>query len=106
MVRRMVRRLVEIVVTVIILVLTMPVLLLVAAAIRLDSRGPLFVGRPCRGPHRVFNVWSFRTRSLDDAELTRVGHWLRRWSLHYMPQLFNVLAGDMRLVGPWPQNVN
>ena len=96
-------RMVEIVVTVIVLLLTMPLLVLVAAAIRLDSRGPLLIGQPCFGPHHVFQVWSFRTRSRDDAALTRVGYWLRHWSLHDIPQLFNVLAGDMTLVGPRPQ---
>jgi exopolysaccharide biosynthesis polyprenyl glycosylphosphotransferase len=108
------------------LLMTAPFLALIAAAIRFESRGPIFfrqvrVGRD--GRH--FRIWKFRTmlpdaehrkhellphneaagglfKIEDDPRITRVGRFLRRTSLDELPQLFNVLTGDMSLVGPRP----
>ncbi|MFG2311913.1 exopolysaccharide biosynthesis polyprenyl glycosylphosphotransferase [Streptomyces sp. NPDC048566] len=107
------------------LVLT-PVLLLVAGAVKLSSRGPvLYLHERIGRSGRAFVMWKFRTMRVGsdrlkaelaaenendglmfkmrrDPRVTRVGHWLRRTSLDELPQLVNVLKGDMSLVGPRP----
>lgn len=109
------------------LIVLIPVLLLVALAIKLDSRGPVFFRqtRVGRGG-RHFRLWKFRSmvvnaealhpgaggsdadasgvlfKARKDPRVTRVGGVLRRLSLDELPQLFNVLSGGMSLVGPRP----
>jgi polysaccharide biosynthesis protein PslA len=98
------------------LVLLSPLFLVVAIAIKLDSPGPVFFRQPREGFNdRSFRVWKFRSMHQDDCEVdaieqakktdarvTRVGAFLRRSSIDELPQLFNVIAGDMSLVGPRP----
>ena len=97
------------------LVVFLPLMLVIAAAIRLDSPGPVLF-RQKRGGlnHRVFEVLKFRTMrvmeqgaavtqaSRDDPRVTRLGRILRRTSLDELPQLVNIVLGDMSLVGPRP----
>jgi lipopolysaccharide/colanic/teichoic acid biosynthesis glycosyltransferase len=90
-----------------------PMLVAVALIVKLSSRGPVFFRqeRPGRGG-RPFRILKFRTMTdsrgaggeplPDGARLTGVGRFLRRWSLDEYPELFNVLVGDMSLVGPRP----
>jgi len=108
------------------LLLLSPLLLFIATVIKLDSRGPVIyrqfrVGRD----GRAFQMWKFRSMSKDadslkgellahastsaglfklrhDPRITRAGHWLRESSLDELPQLVNVLRGEMSLVGPRP----
>jgi len=97
------------------LVLLTPLLLVVAVAIRVDSPGPVFFRQTRIGfSGRPFRIYKFRTMttledgpevrqaSKDDARVTRVGRWLRRASIDELPQLLNVLKGEMSLVGPRP----
>ncbi len=97
------------------LALLTPVLLAIAVLIRLDSRGPVFFLQRRYGfNQKPFRIVKFRTmHTMDDGEvvrqathddprITRMGHWLRRWNLDEVPQLFNVIMGDMSLVGPRP----
>jgi exopolysaccharide biosynthesis polyprenyl glycosylphosphotransferase len=103
-----------------------PLLALVALAIKIDSRGPVFYGQLRVGKDgRMFRMLKFRSMVTDaeaqlatlkaqneatgplfkmkrDPRVTRVGGFIRRWSLDELPQLFNVLLGDMSLVGPRP----
>jgi Undecaprenyl-phosphate glucose phosphotransferase len=103
----------------ILLILLSPLMLLIAVAIRLDSRGPVIFRQPRYGfNNKVFSVFKFRTMyhgrapdpnvlqaTRNDPRVTRVGKWLRRLSLDELPQLFNVLQGSMSLVGPRPHAV-
>jgi Undecaprenyl-phosphate glucose phosphotransferase len=92
-----------------------PLLVLIAVLIRIDSPGPVFFAQRRFGfNQQPFRIIKFRTMStLDDGaviaqaqrndpRLTRIGRWLRRWNIDEIPQLFNVLTGDMSLVGPRP----
>lgn len=97
-------------------VFLLPVLLTVSLAIKLDSSGPVLFRQARAGFNgRTFRVWKFRTMyvqgrddsgmrqtSRNDSRVTRVGRFLRRTSLDELPQLFNVLNGDMSIVGPRP----
>lgn len=97
------------------LVLSAPVMLAIAAAIKLEGPGPVFFRQRRHGYNeRVIDVFKFRTMSVTengdtivqaragDPRVTRVGRFLRSTSLDELPQLFNVLRGEMSLVGPRP----
>jgi Undecaprenyl-phosphate glucose phosphotransferase len=100
------------------LFLLSPMLLAVIVAIRLDSKGPaLFLQRRRGYNQRIFQIWKFRTMTVmddgdnivqatrNDARVTRVGRFLRRYNIDELPQLINVLRGEMSLVGPRPHAV-
>ncbi|MCA0424559.1 MAG: undecaprenyl-phosphate glucose phosphotransferase [Proteobacteria bacterium] len=95
-----------------------PLLLLVALLIKLDSRGPVLFRQNRYGfNQRPFRIWKFRSMrvqddgpvvvqaSRDDGRITRVGRFIRKWNLDELPQLINVVTGDMSLVGPRPHAV-
>jgi lipopolysaccharide/colanic/teichoic acid biosynthesis glycosyltransferase len=113
------KRTLDLVVASVALLLTLPLWPFIAVAIRLDSRGPvLFHQERVTKGGRIFRMHKFRTMrtgispmidtsrpffKLDsDPRLTRVGRFLRRLSLDELPQLWNVLTGDMSIVGPRP----
>jgi exopolysaccharide biosynthesis polyprenyl glycosylphosphotransferase len=117
------KRLLDLVVAVPLLLLTLPLWAVFALAIRLDSRGPVFFNQERVTKNgRVFRMHKFRTMrtnfdvSLDttrpffklqsDPRVTRVGTFLRRFSLDELPQLWNVITGEMSLVGPRPLPAN
>ena len=93
-----------------------PLFLLIAILIKLDSKGPVYFKQKRVGIHKThFYIYKFRTMRTDtpkdvpthllqdpDAFITRMGKFLRKTSLDELPQLFNVLKGDMSLVGPRP----
>ncbi|MES9859379.1 MAG: undecaprenyl-phosphate glucose phosphotransferase [Candidatus Thiodiazotropha sp. LLP2] len=99
-----------------ILILACPIMLATAIAIKWESRGPIFFRQERTGwDGENFKIWKFRSMSLHDDEdgkikqatqndtrITRVGQFIRRTSIDELPQLFNVLAGEMSLVGPRP----
>ena len=94
-----------------------PLMMLIALAIKLDSRGPIFFLQGRTGHRGIINVIKFRSMKVfengpvvvqaqrDDPRITRVGRFLRRTSLDELPQLFNVLRGELSLVGPRPHAV-
>ena len=98
------------------IVVLSPLLLATALAIRLETPGPILFRQPRHGyNHRPVMVWKFRSMyaqdcdptarrivTRDDPRVTRVGRVIRRWSIDELPQLFNVLTGDLSLVGPRP----
>ncbi len=98
------------------LVVLAPFFAAIAIAIKLDSPGPVFFRQERIGlDGKPFVVWKFRTMlpnsarpeagfhvSAADPGITRIGHFLRRWSIDELPQLINVFLGEMSLVGPRP----
>jgi FlaA1/EpsC-like NDP-sugar epimerase/lipopolysaccharide/colanic/teichoic acid biosynthesis glycosyltransferase len=98
------------------LLILSPLFLAIAALIKLDSRGPVFFRQQRVGRNfRPFDIWKFRTMAEDaparggcltvgdDPRVTRAGRFLRRTKLDELPQLINVLTGEMSLVGPRPE---
>jgi lipopolysaccharide/colanic/teichoic acid biosynthesis glycosyltransferase len=98
------------------LIVLAPLLMLVAFLIKLDSKGPVFFRQERVGRRfRPFRIYKFRTMYRDatsqglaitighDRRITRIGKLLRKTKIDELPQLMNVLAGDMSLVGPRPE---
>jgi exopolysaccharide biosynthesis polyprenyl glycosylphosphotransferase len=112
---RLVKRAFDLALGAVALLAAAPLMLAVALAIKLDSPGPVLYGPWRVGENgRLFRMWKFRTmvdgadrtqafKSKEDPRRTRVGTVLRRWSLDELPNLLNVLAGEMSLVGPRPE---
>lgn len=111
-----VKRLIDIVLSSMGLIVLSPVFIILAIAIKLDSRGPVFFTQKRVGIHKShFNILKFRTMRIDtpkdmpthlldnpDQWITKVGKFLRKTSLDELPQIFNILFGNMSIVGPRP----
>jgi lipopolysaccharide/colanic/teichoic acid biosynthesis glycosyltransferase len=124
-----VKRSLDIVMGVALGIVALPAMLLIAAAIRLDSPGPALFRASRIGRHgKVFSMYKFRTmvhgaegrlhefahlnvangmvKIPDDPRVTWIGKWLRRFSLDELPQVYNIVLGHMSLVGPRPHDVH
>lgn len=115
--RTVIKRVFDVLCALLLIVLAMPVMLLTAVLIKLDSRGPVLYRQERVGQDmKPFQVAKFRSMRVDaekdgtpkwatvhDDRVTRVGNLIRRMRIDELPQLFNVLAGDMSLVGPRPE---
>jgi putative colanic acid biosynthesis UDP-glucose lipid carrier transferase len=112
------KRRLDVALSMMLILLFSPVLALVSIAVALDSRGPvLFCQRRTGQGGKTFPIFKFRSMRVTedgaevrqavkhDARITRVGRIIRKLSLDELPQLFNVIAGDMSLVGPRPHAV-
>jgi sugar transferase (PEP-CTERM system associated) len=111
------RRAVSLLTALVLFVLALPILLVAAILIKLDSPGPLFYAQERVGAgEKVFRMLKFRTMHVDaekagqalwalvgDPRITRIGRWLRRFRVDELPQILNVLKGEMGLVGPRPE---
>jgi lipopolysaccharide/colanic/teichoic acid biosynthesis glycosyltransferase len=110
------KRAADTVISLFLLILLLPLFALTAAAVRFDSSGPAFFRQRRIGKdERVFLMWKFRSMytntpryatspaSNQDPRLTRIGRLIRRVSVDELPQLINVLRGEMSLVGPRPE---
>jgi exopolysaccharide biosynthesis polyprenyl glycosylphosphotransferase len=124
--RHMVKRAMDVLGSLAALIVLTPLLAAIALAVRLDSPGPAFFAQDRVGKDgRTFRMYKFRSMKInaeaelarlrhlnegngvlfklrEDPRVTLVGHWIRRFSLDELPQLYNVLRGDMSLVGPRP----
>lgn len=114
-----VKRFIDITISSVALLLSAPILLVVAALIKLDSPGPIIFNQPRHGfNNRVFNVYKFRSMAKEtedinaaqqvtkgDSRVTKIGRFIRKTSIDELPQLWNVLKGEMSLVGPRPHAV-
>jgi len=98
------------------LALLSPLILMISILIKIDSRGPIFYRQERVGENgKVFKLLKFRSMvenaeangpvwaDANDKRITRVGRWIRKWRLDEIPQMFNVLKGDMSFVGPRPE---
>jgi exopolysaccharide biosynthesis polyprenyl glycosylphosphotransferase len=125
--QRMAKRVFDLLVGTAVQIMVAPVMLVIAAAIKLDSRGPVFYKSKRVGENgKLFYMYKFRSmvvdadkrlheviqydenghiihKTADDPRVTGVGRFIRRTSLDELPQLFNVLRGEMSLVGPRPE---
>lgn len=118
-VQRGIKRFFDVVISAILVVAFIPIWLVIALAIKITSPGPVFFLQDRPGYHKkIFRIYKFRTMKMgsekmikgqevmkDDVRITFVGKFLRRSKLDEMPQLLNVLKGDMSLVGPRPERV-
>ncbi|NPA90603.1 MAG: exopolysaccharide biosynthesis polyprenyl glycosylphosphotransferase [Chloroflexi bacterium] len=125
--QRLLKRAMDIVGALLLLLITWPIMLITAIAIKLDSPGPILFKQTRIGENgRPFTIYKFRSmvhnadellpqildiehlevpayKFKNDPRRTRVGKFIRRWSIDELPQIFNVLKGDMSLVGPRPE---
>ncbi|NLZ35844.1 MAG: sugar transferase [Clostridiales bacterium] len=115
-INRAIKRIFDIIVSLIGIIIISPILIIVAISIKLDSKGNvLFLQKRIGKDGKPFNIYKFRTMVSDaerlgaqitvgrDSRITKVGAFLRKYKIDELPQLFNVLKGDMSLVGPRPE---
>ena len=116
MYRKTIKRILDFILALIILLIFWPLYLLLFLAIKIDSRGPVFFSQKRVGIHKShFPILKFRSMKIDTPKdcpthllqnpqqhITRVGRFLRKTSLDELPQLFNIIKGDMSFVGPRP----
>ena len=109
------KRLIDVLISILALVMISPVLVLLSIMIGL-SGGPIFFSQPRLGRNqKIFNIYKFRTMRInaeidgpqlssdEDNRITRLGKFLRKYRLDELPQFWNVLRGDMSIVGPRPE---
>lgn len=110
------KRIIDFLLSLIGIIVLSPVLLLLCLAIKIDSKGPIIFKQKRVGKNKThFNIYKFRTMKIDtpkempthllsdpDFYITKIGKILRKTSLDELPQLFNIIKGDMAVIGPRP----
>ncbi len=116
-IKTILKRTLDIAMSLVMLIVFLPLMILVALIIKIDSRGPVFYSQERVGQkHKTYNIYKFRSMidnaektcgpiyaCEDDYRVTRVGYYLRKLRIDEMPQLWNVLKGEMSFVGPRPE---
>lgn len=116
MVYQKIKRVIDFILSLTAIIILFPVLLILVIAIKAESRGPIFFKQKRMGIHKShFMIYKFRTMRIDtpkdvpthllknpDQYITKAGHFLRKTSLDELPQLINIVKGDMAIVGPRP----
>ncbi len=108
-----IKRLLDLMFALILLIITSPIMVVAAIAIKLESDGPVIFKQPRPGKDgKVFNIYKFRTMVVEGEDderessqlerITKVGYVLRKSSIDELPQLFNILKGEMSFIGPRP----
>lgn len=106
-----IKRIIDILLSLLGIIITLPIMIIIAIAIRIDSEGPIIFKQERTGKYgKNFNVWKFRTMVASNNvrdfskkdEHTKVGNFLRKTSLDELPQLFNIFLGKMSFIGPRP----
>lgn len=114
-----IKRLTDIILSLVVLIVFLPLWIVVAILIKLTSNGPIFFFQERPGQYKkIFKVYKFRTMKIgsekmikgqevmkDDARITSIGKLLRRTKIDELPQVLNVLKGEMSLVGPRPERI-
>ena len=115
--KRLIKRFIDVIFSILLLVLMLPILFLVSVLIKIDSKGPVFFSQERIGrKKKPYMIHKFRSMIADaetksgpvwakteDERITRVGRFIRKWRIDELPQLWNVLKGDMSFVGPRPE---
>ena len=115
-----IKRLIDLILSLIGLIILSPVLIIISILIKIDSKGPVFFKQKRVGIHKkLFNIYKFRTMYIDtpkdmpthllnnpEAYITKVGKFLRKTSLDELPQLINIIKGEMAVIGPRPALYN
>ena len=108
------KRIIDVFVSVILLILTLPISLIVSIIIKIDSRGPVIFKQERTGyKGKIFKCYKFRTMKVEthdkdgrelthDERCTKVGNVIRKLSIDELPQLWNIIKGEMSLIGPRP----
>ncbi len=118
--RRYIKRTLDLTISILMLIMLAPLLLIVSLLIVLDSSGPIFYSQERVGERRKpYMIHKFRSMcedaekysgpvwaQTDDNRITRIGHFIRKWRIDELPQLFNVLKGEMSFVGPRPERAH
>jgi sugar transferase (PEP-CTERM system associated) len=116
-IKKNLKRLTDIILSALLLITFFPILCVVMLLIKIDSKGPVFYSQERIGErHRIYMIYKFRSMftdaeektgpvftTKDDDRITRFGRFLRKWRIDEIPQLWNVLRGEMSFVGPRPE---
>lgn len=114
--KKQIKKLIDIIVSVFFIIVLSPFFLLISLLIKLDSKGPMFFKQERLGKNgKIFKIFKFRTMAVgaeniglgmasaeNDPRITKVGKFLREWTLDELPQFINIIKGEMSLVGPRP----